>query len=68
MAAKKKKLNYENILEELEEARNIAIRNESATAAISASMGKAKVLALLADKGKSKNEDEAYKQIMVEYV
>ena len=68
MAVKKKKLNYENILEELEEAHNIAIRNESATAAISASMGKAKVLALLADKGKSKNEDEAYKQIMVEYV
>ena len=68
MTVKKKKLNYENILEELEEARNIAIRNESATAAISASMGKAKVLALLGDKGKPKNEDEAYKQIMVEYV
>ncbi len=68
MAVKKKKINYADILEELEEARNIAIRNESATAAISASMGKAKVLALLGDKGKSKNEDEAYKQIMVEYV
>lgn len=68
MAVKKKKLNYENILEELEEARNIAIRNESATAAISASMGKAKVLALLADKGKPKNEEEVYKQIMVEFI
>ncbi|MBE6453007.1 MAG: hypothetical protein E7012_05925 [Alphaproteobacteria bacterium] len=65
----KKKLTYENILEELEEARLIAIRNESPTAAISASLGKAKVLALLGDKNKLKaGSDEVYKQIMVEFV
>lgn len=65
----KKKLSYEDILDELEEARTIAVRNESPTAAISASLGKAKVLALLSDKNKSKSgNDEAYKQIMVEFI
>ncbi|MBE6445646.1 MAG: hypothetical protein E7019_06350 [Alphaproteobacteria bacterium] len=65
----KKKLTLEDILEELEEARTIAVRNESATAAISASLGKAKVLALLGDKNKNKTGDaETYKQIMVEFV
>lgn len=65
----KKKLSYEDILDELEEARTIAVRNESATAAISASLGKAKVLALLSDKTKSKSgNDEVYKQIMVEFI
>lgn len=67
--AAKKKLTYEDILQELEEAREIAVRNESATAAISASLGKAKVLALLGDKAKNKStSDETYKQIMVEFV
>ena len=65
----KKKLSYEDILDELEEARSIAVRNESDTAAISASLGKAKVLALLGDKNKTKSgADETYKQIMVEFV
>ena len=65
----KKKLSYEDILDELEEARTIAVRNESPTAAISASLCKAKVLALLSDKNKSKSgNDEAYKQILVEFI
>lgn len=65
----KKKLSYDDILDELEEARLIAVRNESATAAISASLGKAKVLAIMGDKNKIKSgSDEVYKQIMVEFV
>ncbi|MBE6447912.1 MAG: hypothetical protein E7018_01255 [Alphaproteobacteria bacterium] len=64
----KKKLSYETILDELEEARSIALRNESPTAAISASLGKAKVMALLGDKKDKSADTESYKQIMVEFV
>lgn len=56
-------------MSELEEARQLAMRNESPTAAISASLGKAKVLAILNDKATAKTPaEEAYKQILVEFV
>ena len=65
----KSKINFEKILSELEEARQLAMRNESPTAAISASLGKAKVLAILNDKATAKTPaEEAYKQILVEFV
>lgn len=65
----KKMSTFEQILEELEEARSLAIQNESPSAAVSASLGKAKVLALMSDKNGAKiNSDEAYKQILVEFV
>lgn len=69
MTRKKTKLTFEDILEELEEARLLAVRNESPTAAISASLGKAKVLALLNDKNSAKAPvEETYKPILVEFV
>ncbi len=65
----KKKFDYAQILEELEEARLLAIRNESPSAAISASLGKAKVLALMNNDGKKASElTEDYKQVLVEFV
>lgn len=65
----KSQTTFEDILEELEEARQLAVRNESPTAAISASLGKAKVLALLNDKNSAKTPgEEPYKQILVEFV
>ncbi len=65
----KSQTTFEDILEELEEARQLAVRNESPTAAISASLGKAKVLALLNDKNSAKTSgEEPYKQILVEFV
>ena len=69
MPRKKAAVNFEQIIEELEEARQIAIRNESPTAAISASLGKAKVLALMNDKKASSSlSAENYRQILVEFV
>lgn len=69
MTIKKSKLTFEDILEELEEARKLAVRNESPTAAISASLGKAKVLALINDKIAAKpSTEDAYKQILVEFI
>lgn len=63
------KITFEDILQELEEARLLAVRNESPTAAISASLGKAKVLALMNDKNSVKTPgEEPYKQILVEFV
>ena len=65
----KNKVTFEDILAELEDARLLALRNESPTAAISASLGKAKVLAILNDKATAKTPaEEAYKQILVEFV
>lgn len=67
--APKNKTTFEDILTELEEARLLALRNESPTAAISASLGKAKVLAILKDKATAQTPaEEAYKQILVEFV
>ncbi len=69
MTIKKSKLTFEDILEELEEARKLAVQNESPTAAISASLGKAKVLALINDKASAKpSTEDAYKQILVEFI
>ncbi len=67
--APKNKTTFEDILTELEEARLLALRNESPTAAISASLGKAKVLAILKEKATAQTPaEEAYKQILVEFV
>lgn len=69
MTIKKSKLTFEDILEELEEARKLAVQNESPTAAISASLGKAKVLALINDKASAKpSTEDTYKQILVEFI
>lgn len=66
---KKKNDDLEKIIQELEEARLLALKNESPSAAISASMGKAKVIALLQDKIKEGGEEaEKYKQILVDFV
>ena len=65
----KKKFDYGQILDELEEARLLALRNESPSAAISASLGKAKVLALMNGENKKAGDVfEAYKQVLVEFV
>lgn len=66
---KKKNAELEKIIQELEEARLLALKNESPSAAISVSMGKAKVIALLQDKIKEGGEEaEKYKQILVDFV
>ncbi len=67
--SRKKKPDLEQIIEELEEARLLALKNESPSAAISASMGKARVLALLQDKIREGGENaEKYKQILVDFI
>ncbi len=50
-AAARAEVTVQTILDELKEARNLAIEWEQAAAAVSASMGRAKVAGLIVDKG-----------------
>lgn len=59
-AAKKHNVTMDSIIAELEEARKIAISNpRSISAAVSASMGKAKVAGLIVDKAEHSGADGA---------
>lgn len=68
-AMQRAQLSLEKLLEELEEARQVAIDKEMAAAAVSASMGKAKLLGL--DKPQKEQEEEKESeipQVLVKFV
>lgn len=68
-AMQRAQLSLEKLLEELEEARQVAIDKEMAAAAVSASMGKAKLLGL--DKPQKEHEEEKESdipQVLVKFV
>lgn len=68
-AMQQAQLSLDKLIEELEEARQVALDKEMASAAVSASMGKAKLLGL--DKPQKEHEDEKetdVPQILVKFV
>ena len=58
----------DTILEELEEARQIALAAKSPTAAISASMGKAKLLGLANARVEEDETERSPKEVRVKFV
>jgi len=58
----------DSILEELEEARQIALAAKSPTAAISASMGKAKLLGLANAKTEDDEAETPPKEVRVKFI
>ncbi len=61
-------ITVESILEELEEARQIALATKSPTAAISASMGKAKLLGLANVKSEEDEVESPPKEVRVKFI
>ncbi len=68
-AAVKDEISVENIIGELEEARQLALASKSPSAAITATMGKAKLLGLATNIKADDNEaDTPPKEVMVKFV
>ncbi len=61
-------IGIENIIEELEEARQLAMESKSPSAAITATMGKAKLLGLSLGKNGDDENEEAPKEVRVKFI